>query len=681
MKKENTKEKYLVTSALPYANGPLHIGHVAGAYLPADIFVRFQKILGNDVLYICGSDEHGAPISIKAEAEGVTPREIVDRYHESIKKSFDGLEIDFDNFSGTARKPHEKLAQEFFLNLYERGFVTQKTTKQWFDTEKQRFLADRYVEGECPFCGSEGARGDQCDSCGKLIDAVELKNPVSKISGSKPVIRETTHWYLNLPKFEKELKEWLNTKSYWKDNVLNFINNFLNEGLLERAITRDIDWGVPVPLEDADKKVLYVWFDAPIGYVSSTIEWAQKFGKPDLWKDYWLDKENTKLIHFIGKDNIIFHTIFFPSFLMEQDKPYVLPHDVPANEFLNLEGRKMSTSKNWTVWVNDFLKYFDGEYLRYYLAANAPETKDSDFYWKEFQQAINNDLANILGNLANRVFAFSKKYFDGKITKPEEFSETSQKVLNEAEKLVNEIKNSYQTYQVRKASKLCVDIARIGNKYFDETQPWKSIKESEEKANETLYVCAELLRLVSITFYPIIPKSSKKLRDLLGISSKIRWENIDENIDQYFIGEIAPLFRKIDDEEIDKQLEMLKAASKAAEKPKFNEHKPQITYEDFMKLEFRIVKVLEAANIPKSKKLLKLKVDVGNGEQRSVVAGISQHYEPEEMVGRKVPMLINLQPRKVMGVESQAMILAAHDEEKLTILVPEKNVKEGSEVS
>lgn len=672
------KEKYLVTSALPYANGPLHIGHVAGAYLPADIFVRFQKLLGNDVIYLCGSDEFGAPISIKAESEGVSPREIVDRYHKSIKESFDGLEIEFDNFSGTAREPHKKLAQEFFLNLHKRGFVTQKTTQQWFDTEKQRFLADRYVEGECPHCGTVEARGDQCDACGKLIDAVTLKNPVSKISGSKPVIKETSHWYLNLPKFESELKDWLSTKTYWKDNVLKFINNFLHDGLQERAITRDTDWGVPVPLEDANGKVLYVWFEAPIGYISSTIEWAEKIGQPDRWKDYWLDPENTKLIHFIGKDNIIFHTIFFPSFLMEQDKKYVLPHDVPANEFLNLEGRKMSTSKNWTVWVNDFLKYFDGEYLRYYLAANAPETKDSDFYWKEFQLAVNSDLANILGNLANRVFAFSKKYFDGSIKRPAELSDLSQKVLNVTRDLTEEIKNCYQSYQVRKVTKLCIDIARSGNKYFDETQPWKAVKTDPENAAETLFICAELLRLVSVVFFPVIPKRITKLRKLLGIKTDFNWQDIDENIDEYKIGEIEPLFQKVEDSEIEIQLDMLKNGNE--ELPEL-EHKPLVSYEDFAKLEFRIVKVLEADNIPKSKKLLKLKVDVGNGEERSVVAGISEYYKLADMIGKKVPMLINLQPRTVMGVESQAMILAAHDEGKLTILMPEKDVKEGSEVS
>jgi len=673
-------EKYLVTSALPYANGPLHIGHIAGAYLPADIFVRFQKLQKNDVVYICGSDEFGAPISIKAESEGVTPREIADRYHKSIKASFDGLEIEFDNFSGTAREPHKKLAQEFFTNLNARGFVIKKTTEQWFDEEKQRFLADRYVEGICPHCGSEGARGDQCDSCGKLIDAITLINPVSKISGSKPVIKETTHWYLDLPKFEEELKNWLKTKTYWKDNVLNFINNFLHDGLLERAITRDTDWGVQVPLIDAKGKVLYVWFDAPIGYVSSTMEWAEKIGQPDRWKDYWLDPE-TKLIHFIGKDNIIFHTIFFPSFLMKQDKKYVLPHDVPANEFLNLEGQKMSTSKNWTVWVNDFLEYFDGEYLRYYLASNAPETKDSDFYWKEFQLAVNTDLANVLGNLANRVFAFSKKYFDGIIKKPEQFSELSKCVVKDADKNISEIKNCYETYQVRKVTKLCVDIARSGNKYFDETQPWKAIKTDINKASETLFVCAELLKKISVAFYPVIPKRIKRLREMLGIKAEFCWLDVDENISEYIIGEIEPLFRKIEDKEIQVQLDLLKQASTGAETKQPIEHKPLISYDDFSKLEFRMVKILEAEKILKSKKLLKLKVDVGNEEELSVVAGIAQHYEPKKLVGKKVPMLINLEPRNVMGIESQAMILAAEDNGELSLLLADKDVKQGSEIS
>ncbi len=553
-------EKFLVTSALPYANGPLHIGHLAGAYLPADIFVRYNKLQGNDIIFICGTDEHGAPISIKAEAEGVTPREIVDRYHKSIKESFVGMEIEFDNFSGTARPEHLKISSEFFLSLYKKGFVIQKTTQQWYDSKQNRFLADRYVEGICPFCKEPGARGDQCDSCGKLIDAVNLIEPISKISGETPILKETTHWYLELPKFEQELKDWLATKTEWKDNVKNFILGWLKEGLRERAITRDIDWGVPVPLENANGKVLYVWFDAPIGYISSTIEWAKRIGDPDRWKKYWLEPD-TKLIHFLGKDNIPFHTIIWPAVLMEQDKPYVLPYDVPANEYLNLEGQKMSTSRNWTVWVNDFLQYFDGEYLRYYLAANAPESKDSDFYWKEFQNQINNDLANVLGNLANRVFAFSRKYFEGQIKAPE-LREISRKLLDETVDKSAEISNCYKTYQVRKAITLIMELARKGNKYFDETQPWVTIKEDKEKAMETLYTCSELLRVISILLYPVLPSSMKKLRKLLNITEEFSWKDISAVVGSYEINEISTLFKKIDDKEIELQLKKLEAAAK-----------------------------------------------------------------------------------------------------------------------
>jgi methionyl-tRNA synthetase len=668
-------DKILVTSALPYANGPLHIGHVAGAYLPADIYVRYNKLQNNDVIFICGTDEHGAPISIKAEAEGVTPREIVDRYHKSIVESFAGLEIEFDNFSGTARPDHVELSAEFFLNLYKKDFIIQKTTQQWFDPKQKRFLADRYVEGICPFCKEPGARGDQCDSCGKLIDAVNLIEPVSKISGESPLLKETTHWYLELPKFEQELKDWLDTKTAWKDNVKNFIMGWLKEGLKERAITRDIDWGVPVPLENAAGKVLYVWFDAPIGYISSTIEWAKRIGDPDRWKKYWLESD-TKLIHFLGKDNIPFHTIIWPAMLMKQDLPYVLPYDVPANEFLNLEGQKMSTSRNWTVWVNDFLKYFDGEYLRYYLAANAPESKDSDFYWKEFQNQINNDLANVLGNLANRVFAFSKKYFDGKITKPE-LSEISKNLLNETLARSEEISLSFKNYQVRKAIGQIMDLSRKGNKYFDETQPWVSVKEDKTKAMETLYTCAELLRIISILFYSVLPASMRKLRKMLGINEEFVWKDISRIVDNYTINEISTLFRKIDDKEINVQLDSL---NKSQQTDPVLEHKPQIEFDDFAKMEFRVVKILEAEKIKKSNKLLKLLVDIA-GEKRSVVAGIAKSYEPESLIGRKVLMLINLKPRKVMGVESQAMIMAAHDGEELAVMHPDKDIPSGSEVN
>ncbi len=671
------KEKYLVTSALPYANGHLHIGHVAGAYLPADIFVRFQKLLGNDVIYICGTDEHGAPISIKAEAEGKTPREIVDFYHKSISQSFIDLEIDFDNFSGTARSDHIKISQEFFLNLFNKGFVIEKTTEQLYCEHDKRFLADRYIEGTCPFpdCGAEGARGDQCDACGRLMDATKLIDPKCKICGNTPVIRETTNWYLELPKFEAPLREWLKTKTYWKENVLNFILGWLNEGLIERSITRDIDWGVPVPLDGAEGKVLYVWFDAPIGYISSTVEWAKEQGKPDRWKDYWLDPD-TKLIHFIGKDNIPFHTITWPSVLMEQDKNFVLPYDVPANEYLNIEGKKTSTSKNYAIWVKDVVKYFDPEYLRFYLAAIAPETKDSDFSWEDFQAKINNELANVLGNLANRVFTFTRKQFDGALDKPDTLSDISKQTLEDVKDLVSEIRECYENYRVRKAVKLILDIARIGNKYFDETKPWVAIKEDKTRAAETLYVCIELLRIISIIFSPVLPKSMRKLRAMLNLEQPLTWNEVDDPLEKIELGDVAPLFRKITDEEVAEQNKLLDKQSGNA--PAL-EHKAEISYDEFSMIELRVAKVMEAEAIPKAKKLLKLKVDCA-GEVRQVIAGISQYYKPEELVGKQIVILMNLQPRKLMGLESNGMILAANSDDGIAVIRPDKEVPGGAEV-
>ncbi len=683
--KEKVLEKFLVTSALPYANGKLHIGHVAGAYLPADIFVRFQKLQKNDVLYVCGTDEHGAPISIKAEKEGVKPEDIVERYHTSIKGSFDGLGFNFDNFSGTARAQHHKLSQHFFTSLLENKFITIKTNDQFYCEQCKRFLADRYVEGICPHCGKEGARGDQCDHCGQLLDAIELGNPQCKICGSTPIIKATSHWFLELPKMEQQLKEWLETKKYWKDNVHRFIMNWLKEGLIERAITRDIDWGVPVPLEDSQGKVLYVWFDAPIGYISSTIEWANKIGQPEKWKEYWLD-ENTKLIHFIGKDNIPFHTIIWPAILMGQKEKYILPYDVPANEYLNLEGKKISTSNNYAIWVEDFLKYFDGEYLRYYLATNAPETKDSDFVWKEFQQKINSELANVLGNLANRTFSFSKKYFNGEIQRPENLSNNAADCLQKGYDLSKEIQDCYKNYKVRKVTQLGIQIVRNGNVFFDLTKPWVEVKNDKSKAAETLYVCSELLRIISIVFSPIIPNGMKKLRNILNLSSDFYWDNIENNqIQQTTIGEVKPLFPKIDDKAIEEQILLLETNTKtqkdSQDKVLKIEHKKEIDFEDFLKLEIRIVKIISAEKIKKSKKLLKLKVQFAN-EERDVVAGLSLHYKPEDLIDKKVTMLLNLKPRKIMGQLSQGMILAAEGVEgKLSVLIPEKDIIAGSLIS
>ncbi len=673
-------EKFLVTSALTYANGKLHIGHIAGSYLNADIFVRYQKLIGNDVLYVGGTDDYGTPISLKAEEENVSPQDIVEKFNKSMRADLKGLNIQLDNFSGTSHPNHIKNSQDFFTNLYDAGYIIKKDIKQFYDEKQKRFLSDRYVEGICPFCKSEGARGDQCDTCGKLIDAMDLIEPKSKLSGEVPIIKDTTHWYLDLPKFEKELREWIDKKTYWKDNVKNFVLGWLNEGLQERGITRDLNWGVPIPLENTEGKVLYVWFDAPIGYLSSTKEWAEKIGKPDKWKDYWLD-DKTKMIHFLGKDNIPFHTIIWPAMLSKQKESFVLPFDVPANEFLNLEGQKMSTSRNWTVWVEDYLKYFEGEYLRYVLAANAPETKDSDFNWEDFRMHINSELNNVLGNLANRTCVFVNKYFDGIIKRPEQFSELSMNTFAEVHELADEVGRYYSNYQVRKATKLFMNIARIGNKYFDETQPWNEVKTNKNKASETLYVCLEILRILSIVSSPIIPKSMKTLHEMIGVGVPITWDNVTKKSSEYNINNLERLFRKIEEKEVEEQLEILEKRQKENVKEEcIMEHKSQIEYEDFMKLEIRIVKILEAEKINKSNKLLKLKVNIG-GEERSVIAGIGKDYEPKELIGKKIPMLINLKPRKVMGVESQAMILAAEDDGKLSILHADKDVKEGSEIS
>ena len=536
--------KYLVTSALPYANGRLHIGHLAGAYLPADIYVRFLRLCKEDVIYICGTDEHGAPISIRAHNDGKTPQEIVDYFHKNIYDSFSAVNIEFDNFSGTARPLHHKLSQEFFLNLLKNNKINTHKTVQQYCEHDLRFLPDRYVEGECPYCHDKGARGDQCDACGKLIDANLLINPVCKICGNKPVIRETQHWFLNLPLFSDDIKKWLETKDNWKDNVKKFILHWLEEGLIERAITRDLDWGVRVPVENVENKVLYVWFDAPIGYISSTIEYSE-----DKWLDYWFG-DDTRIVHFIGKDNIPFHAIIWPAILMGQDKKYNLPWNIPANEYLTIEGEKISTSRNWAIWVEDFVKDFDGELLRFVLAANAPENKDSDFTWKEFQNLVNNTLANVLGNYANRVFAFSKKNFNGNLTaEKNEFSIIDKQMIDEVHK-------AYSDFKVRKAVKLIIDIAREGNKYFDEQQPWAVVKVDPNKAENILFNCVELLRIISIIFYPIMPKSMKRMRDMMKLESDlISWADIDITPNQFLIGDFEPLFKKIDDKVIETQVE------------------------------------------------------------------------------------------------------------------------------
>lgn len=659
--------KYIVTSALPYANGKLHVGHVAGAYLPADIFVRFLKLEGQDVIYICGTDEHGTPISISAGKEGVSPQEIVERYHKSIKDAFDGIGIEFDNFSGTARPQHHKLSQEFFTSLYEKGNITSKTTLQFYCEHDKRFLPDRYVEGVCPKCGAEHARGDQCDSCGQTYETSTLKSPQCKICGNAPVIRETKHWFLDLSHFTDRLRDWIAGKDYWKENVRNSMLHLINQGLIERSITRDLTWGVPVPLPDTEGKVLYVWFDAPIGYISSTIEWAQMQGDADKWKDYWLDKD-TKMVHFIGKDNIIFHALIWPAMLMGQDKGYCLPHDIPANEFMNLEGEKISTSRNWAIWVDEFVQDFDGEYLRYYLAVNAPERQDADFSFKDFQQKINAELNNVLGNFANRVFAFAKKHFDSQILQCE-LDESCAAVLKEADEALREIRKSYYDYQVKKNTKAIMDIARLGNRFFDERKPWAMIKEDKTQVQATLWTCATLLDKISVALSPILPKHMQKLRDMMQLDALKSFDDAFAQKD-YVLGDFSPLFRKIEDEEIQKQIDKLHSGSAVEPVKSYDPVKDEIDFEDFMKIDLRLAKVLSAEPVPKTDKLLKLRVDLGF-EERELVAGIAEHYKPEDIIGKMVTMVVNLQPRKIRGVLSQGMILAAHDESGLHVLIPD----------
>ncbi|MDD3632476.1 MAG: methionine--tRNA ligase [Candidatus Cloacimonadaceae bacterium] len=669
--------KYLVTSALPYANGRLHIGHIAGAYLPADIFVRWLKLHKEDVVYICGTDEHGTPISIAADKEGVSPQELVQRYHEAIKNAFDAMEIEFDNFSGTARPGHYKLSQEFFLTLYNKGHILPRKTKQFYCETDHRFLPDRYVEGICPRCNATGARGDQCEACGQIYETTTLIEPRCKICGNTPIIKETTHWYFQLNNFKTQLTDWIGKKDYWKENVRNFMLNLLEQGLVERPITRDLNWGVPVPLEDTEGKVLYVWFEAPIGYISSTQEWAEKIGNPERWKDYWLDPE-TRLIHFIGKDNIIFHALIWPAMLMGQDKTYCLPYDIPANEFMNLEGKKISTSKNWAIWIDEFVEKFPAEYLRYYLACIAPEKNDSDFSFSEFQQKVNRELNDVLGNLANRVFTLINKHFDGYI-KPIELTDNSKKVLEEAQSLYRQIDEGYKNYQVKWNAKLTMDLARLGNRYFDERKPWAEIKNNPLSVQETLYVCLTILHLVSVALYPVMPKSMNKLRKMMGLEAVSEWENIDLNI-EYKLEKIEPLFFKLDDSIIEDEIQRLKQNAKL-NSSKINQIpiKEFISYDEFAKVDIRVATILSAQKVPKTDKLLHLKVDIGN-EERELIAGIAEHYKPENLPGKQVLMLVNLEPRTIRGIKSQGMILAIESEDNLILVVPEKYTPPGSVV-
>jgi len=675
------EERYLVTSALPYANGPIHFGHIAGAYLPADIYVRYQRLMERDVLFICGTDEHGVPITITAEKEGITPKEIVDKYYQLHKESFKRFGISFDNFSRTSYQLHYETSQDFFLKLYKKDYLTEKTIRQFYCVYDKRFLSDRYVEGICPHCKTPGARGDQCESCGKWLEQTMLIEPKCKLCGNTPEIRKTKHWFLKLGEFQEKLENWINSKKGWKENVVNFCNGWFKEGLQDRAVTRDLDWGVPVPLENAKGKVLYVWFDAPIGYISSTKEWAQKIGKPDLWKRYWMDK-NTKLIHFIGKDNIVFHAIFFPAMLMAYTE-YILPENIPANEFLNLEGNKLSTSKNYAVWLDDYLEKFPPDPLRYCLTAISPETKDTDFSWKDFQARNNFVLADIIGNFINRTLTFAEKYFDNRIPHPENLSESDKAMLETSQKSFKVIGEFIENFQMRNGVKELINVARTANKYFNDEAPWKNIRDNIGRCKTTIYVCIQVVGSLGLLMYPFMPFTSERIRKILNIDAELndlKWgENIKDKLSAgHILGKPEILFRKIEDSEIEPEIEKLRSISMQPKSKK--EEVNYIDISEFKKIDIRVATVTNCERIKGAKNLLKFEVDDGEGK-RQIVAGVAQYYEPDELIGKRIIVVTNLKPVKLMGETSNGMLLAATYGDKLTLLTTDREIDTGSKIS
>ena len=677
-------EKYkrtLVTTALPYANGPVHIGHLAGVYVPADIYVRYLRLKGREVLFIGGSDEHGVPITIKAKKEGVTPQDIVDRYHKIIKESFEEFGISFDIYSRTSSKIHYKTASDFFKTLYEKGEFIEKTSEQYYDEEAKQFLADRYITGTCPHCKNPNAYGDQCEACGTSLSPLDLIDPKSAISGSKPVLRETKHWYLPLDKHEGWLKEWiLENHKEWKTNVYGQCKSWLDMGLQPRAVSRDLDWGVPVPIEGAEGKVLYVWFDAPIGYISNTKELL-----PNDWEKWWKD-ESTRMIHFIGKDNIVFHCIVFPA-MLKAEGSYILPDNVPANEFLNLEGDKISTSRNWAVWLHEYLKDFPGkqDVLRYVLTANAPETKDNDFTWLDFQTKNNSELVAIFGNFINRAIVLTGKYFNGKVPAKGELTEYDIETIKEFKEIKASVESNLEQFKFREALKEAMNLARIGNKYLADTEPWKLAKTDMERTATILHLALQIAANLSIAFEPFLPFSAKKLRNMLSIND-FNWEmlgSIDILKENAELGKAELLFEKIEDSEIDKQIQRLKNIKIENEKNNFKPEpiKEKVDFETWEKTDIRVGTVLECTKVPKADKLLQFKINDGVGE-RVIVSGIAQSYpNPEELVGTQVLFIANFEPRKLKGIVSNGMILSAVNADgKLVLCTPSKEVKPGCQV-
>jgi methionyl-tRNA synthetase len=672
-------KRYLITSALPYANGPLHIGHLAGVYVPSDIYTRYLRMKGTDVISVCGSDEHGVPITLKARNEGVTPQEVVDRYHSLNKKAFEDFGIAFDIYSRTSNKVHYETASDFFLNLYNKGEFIEKTSEQYYDEEAGCFLADRYIMGTCPHCGNENAYGDQCEKCGTSLSPNDLINPHSTISGRQPVLRETLHWYLPLDKYEGWLKTWiLEDHKEWKTNVYGQCKSWIDQGLQPRAVSRDLDWGVPVPVEGAKGKVLYVWFDAPIGYISATKELT-----PD-WEKYWKDPE-TRMIHFIGKDNIVFHCIIFPA-MLKAEGSFILPDNVPANEFLNLENDKISTSRNWAVWLHEYLEDFPGkqDVLRYTLCANAPETKDNDFTWKDFQARNNNELVAILGNFVNRTLVLTNNYYGGRVPERGISDENDNKVLAEISAIKKNVENSLELFRFREALKEAMNLARLGNKYLADAEPWKVIKTDPERVKTILNISLQITANLTIVLEPFLPFSMDKLRKWLDIG-KMAWDDTgrdDLMKPGHLINKPGLLFEKIEQEEIDNQISKLESSRKAndAASLKVLPSKDPVTFDDFSRIDIRTATILEAEKVPKTIKLLKLKIDTGL-DIRTIVSGIAEYYEPESIIGKQISIVSNLEPRKIKGIESKGMILMAEDKDgKLVLVAPVDTVSNGSAI-
>lgn len=677
---EKKFKRTTVTSALPYANGPVHIGHLAGVYVPADIYVRYLRLKKEDVLFIGGSDEHGVPITIRAKKEGITPQDVVDRYHKLIKDSFKEFGISFDIYSRTTSETHRQVASDFFRKLYEKGEFIEKTSMQYYDEEAQTFLADRYITGECPHCHAEGAYGDQCEKCGTSLSPTELINPKSAISGSKPVMRETKHWYLPLDKHESWLRQWiLEDHKEWRNNVYGQCKSWLDMGLQPRAVSRDLDWGIPVPVEGAEGKVLYVWFDAPIGYISNTKELL-----PDTWETWWKDPE-TRLIHFIGKDNIVFHCIVFPA-MLKAEGSYILPDNVPSNEFLNLEGDKISTSRNWAVWLHEYLADFPGkqDVLRYVLTANAPETKDNDFTWKDFQARNNNELVAVYGNFVNRALQLTQKYYEGIVPACGELTEYDKQTLDEFKDVKQKVEELLDNFKFRDAQKEAMNLARIGNKYIADSEPWKLIKTDPKRVKTIIFISLQLTANLAIAFEPFLPFSSKKLRNMLNIDS-FEWEQlgrIDLLTAEHQLGKPELLFEKIEDDVIEAQIQKLLDTKKANEEANYKAEpiKADISFDEFEKLDIRVGTVLECTKVPKADKLLCFKIADGL-ENRTIVSGISKYYKPEELVGKQVCFIANLPPRKLKGIESQGMILSAvNNDGSLSVITTDREVKPGSQV-